>query len=85
MQGIHPEDDLLQASRRHHPHQHPTDARQVDSPRLDPLASGSQPADDPGKRDRLEVDGQRPRRPLQVLHVPAQAGDQSHQFRHEVE
>ena len=85
MQGVHPEDDLLQAPRRHHPHQHPADARQVDSPRLEPLAAGSEPADDPGKRDRFEVNGQRPRCPVQVLHVPPHAGDQSHQFRHEME
>ncbi len=35
MQGIHPEDDLFQAARRHHPHEYAVHGRQVESARLD--------------------------------------------------
>ncbi len=33
VQGVHPEDDLLQTPRRHHPHQHAIDGGQVDARR----------------------------------------------------
>ena len=35
VQGVHPEDDLLEASRRHHPHQHAVGGREVVPGRAD--------------------------------------------------
>ena len=84
VQGVHPEDDLLQAARRHHPHQH---AVGVPSGRSPPArdASHARPVD---RRPRPTTsangtacsDHAEPaRRALEVGDMPAEAGNQGDQ------
>ena len=77
MQRIHPEDDLLQAARRHHPHQHTVSFGQRDAPGLDPWpARDPTCADTCGNGTASSLISRRSGRALQVGDMPAEARNQ---------
>ena len=83
MQGIHPEDDLLQAPRRHHPHQHAVDLGQRNAPGLNLLLSPSQPGRHLRERHGLERnDRELLGRATQVRNMPARTRNQGDESGH---
>jgi hypothetical protein len=83
MQCIHAKHNLLEAAGRHHPHENAIDRRQVNPTRLDGRPPAANPRLDPGKRGRIEPDGQAPRRPSQVSHMPAGTRDERNDVFHD--
>ncbi len=81
MQGIHPEDHLLQAPRRHHPDQDAGHRPVVehDPARLDPARPVPDPTDHARERDRLEATPTSRGRAREVRDVPAEPRNQGHQ------
>ena len=86
VQGIHPEDDLLETARRHHPHQDAVDRRQVELARAHDcvaLPAGPPPttADTRGNGTACNDTPSRPAA-LEVVDMPAKTGNQGDQRRH---
>ncbi len=80
MEGVHPEDHLLEGSGGHHPHEHAVDLAEVDSVCLHARPARAHVADDPGERDRVQPDVERLGRSTKVLDVPAEARDECDQM-----
>jgi hypothetical protein len=84
MQRIHPENDLLQTSRRHHPYQHTIGFGQRDATGLHCLSPRADLCRDLHEQHSLELDIESPGRAPQVGDMPAKArnkGDEGgHRF-----
>ncbi len=93
MQRIHPKNDLLQASRRHHPHQHAVGRRQIQSANLNRRGDFAlilieqffihgDRCRDCGKRNCVKRNVESAGGALEVGDMPARARDQSDQGPH---
>ena len=86
VQGIHAEDDLLEAARRHHPHQDAVERPSGRSrrPRTRRPRSPTRPTErrDLGEGEGMQAHVEPPRAALEVGDVPAESGDQGGQRLH---